>query len=90
VAITPFAVAVRPIIDGRPTGFCKLIVDRATHQMIGCHVVGERAVELAQVASVAIAAEMTVELESRRTVKSRTLESSDRGAGAARGQVPRP
>jgi hypothetical protein len=29
--------------------------------MIGCHVVGERAVELAQVAAVAIAAEMTVE-----------------------------
>ena len=61
VASTPFAVAARPIIDGRPTGFCKLIVDRATHRMIGCHVVGERAVELAQVASVAIAAEMTVE-----------------------------
>jgi pyruvate/2-oxoglutarate dehydrogenase complex dihydrolipoamide dehydrogenase (E3) component len=61
VATSPFEVAVRPIIDGRPTGFCKLIVDRATHRMIGCHVVGERAVELAQVASVAIAAEMTVE-----------------------------
>ena len=29
--------------------------------MIGCHVVGERAVELVQVASVAIATEMTVE-----------------------------
>ena len=61
VATTPFAVATRPIIDGRTTGFCKLLVDRDTHRMIGCHVVGERAVELAQVAAVAIAAEMTVE-----------------------------
>jgi pyruvate/2-oxoglutarate dehydrogenase complex dihydrolipoamide dehydrogenase (E3) component len=60
VVTSPFAMVVRPIIDDRPTGFCKLIVDRATHRMIGCHVVGERAVELAQVASV-VTAEMTVE-----------------------------
>ena len=61
IVTTPFAVASRPIIDGRTTGFCKLLVDRNTHRIIGCHVVGERAVELAQVAAVAIAAEMTVE-----------------------------
>ena len=61
VAITPFSIAARPIIDGRTTGFCKLIVDRTTHSILGCHVVGERAVELAQVAAVAIAAGMTVE-----------------------------
>ena len=65
VATTPFAVASRPIIDGRTTGFCKLLVDRDTHRIMGCHVVGERAVELAQVAAVAIAAEMTVELFAR-------------------------
>ena len=40
--------AARPIIDGRTDGFCKLIVDRGTHQILGCHVVGERAVEIAQ------------------------------------------
>ena len=61
VAMAPFAVAARPIIDGRPDGFCKVIVDRASHRIVGCHVVGERAVELAQVAAVAIAAAMTVE-----------------------------
>jgi pyruvate/2-oxoglutarate dehydrogenase complex dihydrolipoamide dehydrogenase (E3) component len=61
VARTPFAAAARPIIDGRTTGLCKLIVDRSNHRMLGCHVVGERAVELAQVAAVAITAEMTVE-----------------------------
>ncbi len=61
VAQTPFAVAARPIIDGRTTGFCKLLVDRDTRAILGCHVVGERAVELVQVAAVAIAAGMTVE-----------------------------
>ncbi len=51
----------RPIIDGRPTGFCKLIVDRQLHTILGCHIVGERAVELAQLAATAMAAEMPVE-----------------------------
>jgi len=51
----------RPIIDGRPTGFCKLVVDRRRHSILGCHIVGERAVELAQLAAVAIAGGMRVE-----------------------------
>ena len=51
----------RPIIDGRPTGFCKLVVDREFHTILGCHVVGERAVELAQLAATAMASEMPVE-----------------------------
>ena len=51
----------RPIIDGRQTGFCKLIVDRELHTIVGCHVVGERAVELAQLAATAMAAKMPVE-----------------------------
>ena len=50
----------RPIIDGRPTGFCKLVVDRQLHTILGCHIVGERAVELAQLAAIAMAANMTV------------------------------
>ncbi len=51
----------RPIIDGRPTGFCKLIADRQRHTILGCHIVGERAVELAQLAAITMAANMTVE-----------------------------
>ncbi|MFY9927860.1 MAG: NAD(P)/FAD-dependent oxidoreductase [Streptosporangiaceae bacterium] len=51
----------RPIIDGRQTGFCKLVVDRELHMILGCHVVGERAVELVQLAATAMAAEMPVE-----------------------------
>jgi dihydrolipoamide dehydrogenase len=51
----------RTIIDGRTTGFCKLIVDRDTRVVLGCHVVGERAVEIAQVASIVIASGMRVD-----------------------------
>ena len=51
----------RPIIDGRTTGFCKLIVDRQQHTILGCHIVGERAVELAQLAAVAMASGMKIE-----------------------------
>jgi pyruvate/2-oxoglutarate dehydrogenase complex dihydrolipoamide dehydrogenase (E3) component len=52
----------RPIIDGRPFGFCKLIVDRASHQIVGCHIVGERAVEIVQLVAVAMAAKMTIDV----------------------------
>ncbi|HEY3039213.1 MAG TPA: NAD(P)/FAD-dependent oxidoreductase [Pyrinomonadaceae bacterium] len=51
----------RTIIDGRTTGFCKLIVDRATRNIVGCHVVGERAVEISQIAAVAMSARMRVD-----------------------------
>jgi pyruvate/2-oxoglutarate dehydrogenase complex dihydrolipoamide dehydrogenase (E3) component len=55
----------RAIIDGRTTGFCKLIVDRATHAILGCHLVGERAVDVAQIAAVAMAGGMTVDALAR-------------------------
>ena len=61
VATARFDSLPRPIIDGRPTGFCKLVIDRARHTILGCHVVGERAVELAQLAATAMAAKMPVE-----------------------------
>ena len=51
----------RPIIDGRPAGFCKLIADREQRVILGCHIVGERAVELAQLAAIAMASRMRVE-----------------------------
>ncbi len=61
VAVARFDSTTRTIIDGRTTGFCKLIADRATHKILGCHVVGERAVEITQVAAIAIAAGMRVD-----------------------------
>jgi dihydrolipoamide dehydrogenase len=50
----------RNIIDGRPVGFCKMIADRKTHQILGCHVVGERAVETVQLVAAGMKAGLTV------------------------------
>jgi dihydrolipoamide dehydrogenase len=59
--VMPFDSAVRAIIEGRTFGFCKLVVDRASCRILGCHVVGERAVEIAQLAAVAMTAQMRVD-----------------------------
>ena len=61
VTVVRFDATTRTIIDGRTTGFCKLIVDRATRTILGCHVVGERAVDIVQTAAIAIAAGMRVD-----------------------------
>jgi pyruvate/2-oxoglutarate dehydrogenase complex dihydrolipoamide dehydrogenase (E3) component len=61
VAVVRFDETTRTIIDGRTSGFCKLIADRKTCAILGCHVVGERAVEIVQVVAVAIAAGMRVD-----------------------------
>ncbi|MEN3329774.1 MAG: hypothetical protein V7638_4581 [Acidobacteriota bacterium] len=60
-AIINFNSTTRTIIDGRTDGFCKLIVDLETRQILGCHVVGERAVEITQVAAVAMSGNMLVD-----------------------------
>jgi len=60
-AIVHFDSTTRTIIDGRTAGLCKLIVDRLTHEIRGCHVVGERAVDITQIAAVAMAAGMRVD-----------------------------
>jgi dihydrolipoamide dehydrogenase len=59
--LVPFHAAIRPIIEGRTFGFCKLLVNRGNCRILGCHVVGDRAVEIAQLAAVAIAADMRVD-----------------------------
>lgn len=61
VAKIQFDSTTRTIIDGRTNGFCKLIVDCRTRQILGCHVVGERAVEIAQVGAVAMSGSMRVD-----------------------------
>jgi pyruvate/2-oxoglutarate dehydrogenase complex dihydrolipoamide dehydrogenase (E3) component len=58
VATIDFASATRPIIDARTQGFCKLVVDRGSGLLLGCHVVGERAVDIVQLAAIAMAAAM--------------------------------
>jgi dihydrolipoamide dehydrogenase len=60
-AVVHFDSTTRPVIDGRTFGFCKLIVDRKTFKILGCHVIGERAVDIAEVAAIAVAAGMRVD-----------------------------
>jgi dihydrolipoamide dehydrogenase len=60
-AVVNFDSTTRNVIDGRKLGFCKLIVDRKTCKILGCHVIGERAVDIAEVAAIAIAAGMRVD-----------------------------
>ncbi|MBL8163299.1 MAG: NAD(P)/FAD-dependent oxidoreductase [Anaerolineae bacterium] len=61
VAVVPYADLDRAVIDGHTNGFCKLIVDRATRRVIGGHVVGEQAVEIVQLLSAGMNANMQVE-----------------------------
>lgn len=46
----------RAVIDDAMTGFCKLIVARETHQILGAHVVGEQALEVIQLVAATMAA----------------------------------
>jgi pyruvate/2-oxoglutarate dehydrogenase complex dihydrolipoamide dehydrogenase (E3) component len=51
----------RPVADGRPEGFCKLVADRHDRTILGAHVVGEYSAETVQTVAAAMAAGMTVE-----------------------------
>jgi pyruvate/2-oxoglutarate dehydrogenase complex dihydrolipoamide dehydrogenase (E3) component len=61
VAVVRFDETARTIIDGSTSGFCKLIADRATRRILGCHVVGERAADIVQTVAVAIAGGLRVD-----------------------------
>jgi dihydrolipoamide dehydrogenase len=58
VSLATYEETTRPTIDGRTRGFCKFVIDRATLDILGCHIVGERAVEVAQMAAIAMMARM--------------------------------
>ena len=68
VARVEFTELVRHVIDGREDGFCKLIAERATGRVLGCHVVGERAVEIVQAFAIAMAGGVTVADLARRSL----------------------
>ena len=52
---------VRPVADGHPDGFCKLIADRRNHLILGAHVLGEYSAETVQVVAAAMSAGLNVE-----------------------------
>jgi pyruvate/2-oxoglutarate dehydrogenase complex dihydrolipoamide dehydrogenase (E3) component len=61
VGIARYDDLLRPVADGRPEGFCKLIADRRSRAILGAHVVGEYPAETVQTVAAAMAAGMTVE-----------------------------
>src|SRR5262249_3556129 len=61
VGIVSFDATTRTLIDDRTTGFCKLLVDRGTRTIVGCHVVGERAVEIVQIVAIAMSSGLPVD-----------------------------
>ena len=61
VATVRFDETTRTIIDGRTDGFCKLIIHCGAHTIVGCSVVGDRAVEIVQVVAIAMSSGARVE-----------------------------
>jgi pyruvate/2-oxoglutarate dehydrogenase complex dihydrolipoamide dehydrogenase (E3) component len=61
VAVVRYDDLVRPVVDARPEGFCKLIVERRRRYLLGAHVVGEYSAEVIQMAAACMAANLRVE-----------------------------
>ena len=61
VGIARYDDLLRPVADGRPDGFCKLIADRQTRTILGAHVLGEYSAETVQTVAACMAAGMTIE-----------------------------
>ncbi len=61
VGIARYDDLLRPVADGRPEGFCKLVVDRQSRLILGAHVLGEYSAETVQVVAACIASGMEVE-----------------------------
>jgi pyruvate/2-oxoglutarate dehydrogenase complex dihydrolipoamide dehydrogenase (E3) component len=61
VAVIRYQDMLRPVADGRPEGFCKLIVESRRRYVLGAHVLGEYSAEVIQTAATCMAANLRVE-----------------------------
>jgi pyruvate/2-oxoglutarate dehydrogenase complex dihydrolipoamide dehydrogenase (E3) component len=61
VATVPYSDLDRAVIDGRTEGFCKLIAARRSRKVLGAHIVGEQATEIAQLVAAGMAADVQVD-----------------------------
>jgi len=61
VGVARYDDLLRPVADGRSEGFCKLIVDRPTHMVLGAHVIGDYSAEIVQMVAACMAARMPIE-----------------------------
>lgn len=61
VAVARYEDILRPVADGQPEGFCKLIVEKMRRHIVGAHVVGEYSAEVIQMVAACMSAGMRVE-----------------------------
>jgi dihydrolipoamide dehydrogenase len=61
VAAARYEDMLRPVADGQPEGFCKLIVETTRRQIVGTHVFGEYSAEVVQMVATCMAAGMRIE-----------------------------
>jgi pyruvate/2-oxoglutarate dehydrogenase complex dihydrolipoamide dehydrogenase (E3) component len=61
VAVAHYEDLLRPVADGRPQGFCKLIVERHRRYILGAHVLGEYSAEIVQMVAACMAGNMRIE-----------------------------
>ncbi|MCV7169992.1 NAD(P)/FAD-dependent oxidoreductase [Mycobacterium manitobense] len=61
VAVARYEDMLRPVADGHPEGFCKLIVETSRRHIVGAHVLGEYSAEVIQMVAACMAAGMRVE-----------------------------
>ncbi len=61
VAVVRYDNLVRPVADGHPEGFCKLIVERHRRYILGAHVLGEYSAEVIQMVAACMMANLRIE-----------------------------
>jgi dihydrolipoamide dehydrogenase len=61
VAVARYEDMLRPVADGQPEGFCKLIVETTRRQIVGAHVFGEYSAEVIQMVATCMAAGMRID-----------------------------
>ena len=61
VAVARYEDLLRPVADGQPDGFCKLIVETGQRRIVGAHVLGEYSAEVIQMVAACMAAGMRIE-----------------------------
>ena len=61
VAVVRYDNLLRPVADGHPDGFCKLIADARQRYILGAHVLGEYSVEVIQMVAACMAGGIRIE-----------------------------
>ena len=60
VEIIDYTALPRAVMDARTDGFCKIIIDKETQELLGAHVLGSYSAEVIQVAATCLAAKMKI------------------------------